>query len=213
MLCVLARGYCKAAIEHRGSSCGVGFEHREAKKVFLEYPRETFGFPNLFLQKKVLGRRRHLSEATTRGEAAHSARSAEIRPKALKGLGGKQEVSPQRFRETTFHEIAHFCRLEADKNARERADCYGEADKVSRELTKFPENQKSSTRTDKVPKKPPRKFPKIEPARENERVQGFSVLLRTSDLQQCRKSCKRTGRSSGTCRSRPFQRKPSGSPC
>ena len=46
---------------------------REAKKVFLKCQRETFGFPNLFLQKKVPCRRRHSrrSRATPR-EAAQT---------------------------------------------------------------------------------------------------------------------------------------------
>ena len=97
MLKLLVRGELFAALAKR-------------TKVFLECPRETFGFPNLFLQKKVSSRRRHSARsAATRGEAAHSARSAGLEhgarllaersdakyaKKAQRGLG-ETSVSPR----------------------------------------------------------------------------------------------------------------------
>ncbi len=67
--------FSKVCFKHREGSVTlhpVVNKHREAPKVFLEYPRETFGFPNLFLQKKVLSRRRHSSERVRRNDARFS---------------------------------------------------------------------------------------------------------------------------------------------
>ena len=114
-------------------------------------------------------------------------------PKALKGCGGKQEFSPTHFvgsKPTKMQESAQIV-MESRQSSPRTAEAY------------------KSFRSSLFQKA----WQKLNPPEENERVQGFSVLPRTFDLQQCRKSCRRTGRSSGTCRSRPFRRMPSGSPC